>query len=68
MKNLPITYFGGLELKINNYEDEFLDELEDKEVGKYKYKKNKLKDSFAFEDLLTFEQRKRILQYTKNGR
>ena len=56
-------------MKINNYEDDdYLDELQEKEISKYKYKKNKLRDSFAFEDLLSIEQRKRILQYTENGR
>ena len=65
---MPITYFGGLKLKINNFDEEYLDELDNKEISKYKYKKNKLRDSFAFEDLLTFEQRKKILEYTKNGR
>lgn len=55
-------------MKINNYEDDdYLDEL-DREISKYKYNKNKLRDSFAFEDLLSIEQRKRILQYTENGR
>ena len=64
MKNLPITYFGGLELKINNYEDEYLEELEEKEYkSKYKKRDKKLKESFSFEDLLTEEQRKQILKY-----
>lgn len=56
-------------MKINNYEDDdYLDELQEKDNGKYRYKKNKLRDSFAFEDLLNEKQRKRILQYTENGR
>lgn len=69
MKKLAHYIFGGLKLKINNYEDDsYLDELQEKEISKYRYKKNRLRDSFAFEDLLSIEQRKRILQYTENGR
>lgn len=56
-------------MKINSYEDDsYLDEIEEEKISKYKYKKNRLRDSFAFEDLLSIEQRKRILQYTENGR
>lgn len=65
MKNLPITYFGGLELKINNYEDEYLDGLKEKELNNNKYKKRnkKINDSFALQDLLNEKQRKQILKY-----
>lgn len=56
-------------MKVINFDDDdYLDELQENEISKYKYKKNKLRDSFAFEDLLSIEQRKRILQYTENGR
>ena len=68
LKTCPLHIFGGLKLKINNFDEEYLDELDNKEISKYKYKKNKLRDSFAFEDLLTLEQRKRILQITENRR
>ena len=61
--------FGGLKLKINNFNDEdYLEELEN-ENYKYKYKNRdkKLKESFALQDLLNEKQRKQILQYVDRG-
>ena len=52
-------------MKINNYEDSYLEELEEKELNNNKYKKRnkKINDSFKFEDLLNEKQRKQILKY-----
>lgn len=52
-------------MKVINFDDENLDKLEEKELNNNKYKKRnkKINDSFKFEDLLSIEQRKRILKY-----
>ena len=64
MKNLPITYFGGIELKINNFDDEYLEELEEKEhKSKYKKRDKKLKESFALQDLLTENEIEKLINY-----
>lgn len=55
-------------MKINNYNDEYLEELEEKEINqklKYKKRDKKVNESFAFYDLLSIEQRKKILEYTR---
>lgn len=55
-------------MKITNFDEDYLDELENKEFkNKYKYKTKRAKESFAFEDLLNSEQKKKILQYAENG-
>lgn len=55
-------------MKINNFDEDYLDELENKEFeNKYKYKTKRAKESFALEDLLDSEQKKKILQYVENG-
>ena len=56
-------------MKINNFDDEqYLQELEEKEINqklKYKNRDKKIKESFALQDLISFEQRKKILEYTR---
>lgn len=58
-------------MKINNFDEEYLDKLEEKEINqtlKYKKRDKKIKESFALYDLLSVKQRKQILEYTNNGR
>lgn len=43
-------------MKINNFDDEYLEELEQKEINqklKYKKRNKKIKESFRLQDLLT---------------
>ena len=71
LKTCPLYIFGGLKLKINNFDEEYLDKLEEKEINqtlKYKKRDKKIKESFALYDLLSVKQRKQILEYTNNGR
>ncbi len=50
-------------MKINNFDENYLDELENKEFTvKYKKRNKKLKESFALQDLLTNEQIERLMQ------
>ncbi|MGJ0846619.1 hypothetical protein ACR77J_08015 [Tissierella praeacuta] len=53
-------------MKINNFDEQYLEELEQKEINrklKYKKRDKKVKESFTLQELLTEDQVQRLLKY-----